>query len=147
MTVTPVYKVVFTPAGWQVVNTREIEDPVQFGVGFDDYRLAKECAGELNASIETPTIVPPAGTGQTSTDVATSPPLSAEHTDDAGAESQQAAAVDSSPAAAAPGSLVALVDELYLEGDTLGLHMMATALYATERALERKPAELKAVKA
>ena len=45
------YKVVFTPAGWQVVYTREARDPyMQFGLSMEDYRLAKESADELNAS-------------------------------------------------------------------------------------------------
>lgn len=51
MTTQPAYRVVFSPVGWQVVYTREARDPyMQFGVGPEAYRLAKESADELNAS-------------------------------------------------------------------------------------------------
>lgn len=49
MTTDAPYKVVFTPVGWQVVYTRETRDPyMQFGLGMEDYRLAKESCDELN---------------------------------------------------------------------------------------------------
>ena len=43
------YRVVFTPVGWQVVDTREARDPVaEFGLGDGEYRRANERAAELN---------------------------------------------------------------------------------------------------
>lgn len=39
----PRYKVVFTPVGWQVVDTVETGDPVaEFGTGDGEYNRAKE---------------------------------------------------------------------------------------------------------
>jgi hypothetical protein len=96
---------------------------------------------------ETPDTLP-AGTGPLlgQPEATTSPPPQAERSE-AGADSQQAAAVGSPPrAAAAPGSLTALVDELYRDGDNLSLLMMAYGIRAAEKALARKPPALTVAK-
>jgi hypothetical protein len=44
------YRVVFTPVGWQVVDSQESRDPVrEFGSGADEYGRARSLAGTLNA--------------------------------------------------------------------------------------------------
>lgn len=43
------YRVVFTPAGWQVIDTFEARDPVaEFCLGDDEYQRAKDEAKRLN---------------------------------------------------------------------------------------------------
>jgi hypothetical protein len=43
------YRVVFTPVGWQVVDTYESRDPVaEFGLGDTEYRRAQEEATRKN---------------------------------------------------------------------------------------------------
>jgi hypothetical protein len=43
------YRVVFTPVGWQVIDTIEARDPVgEYGLGAKGHELAKALAHELN---------------------------------------------------------------------------------------------------
>jgi hypothetical protein len=43
------YRVVFTPAGWQVIDTEIARDPVyEFGLGADEHHRAKERCDSLN---------------------------------------------------------------------------------------------------
>jgi hypothetical protein len=45
------YSVVFTPVGWQVIDTVEARDPVaEFGTGSDEYGRARVEAARLNES-------------------------------------------------------------------------------------------------
>ena len=47
------FKVVFTPVGWQVVDTQIARDPVaEFGTGSDEYERAKAAAARINAKDE-----------------------------------------------------------------------------------------------
>lgn len=49
------YKTVFTPVGWQVVDTMETRDPVaEFGTGSEEYARAKEAAKAANSQSGTP---------------------------------------------------------------------------------------------
>jgi hypothetical protein len=47
------YRIVFTPVGWQVIDTVVARDPVaEFGTGDAEYRRAKDEAARLNLEQE-----------------------------------------------------------------------------------------------
>lgn len=44
------YRVVFTPVGWQIVDSKISRDPLyEFGSGREEYRRAKQECDRLNA--------------------------------------------------------------------------------------------------
>ena len=48
------YRVTFTPAGWQVIDTEIAGDPLyEFGTGPEEYKRAKDEADRLNKDYRT----------------------------------------------------------------------------------------------
>jgi hypothetical protein len=51
------YRVVFTPVGWQVIDSQIARDPLhEFGAGLQEYKRAKAAADLENERARTPTL-------------------------------------------------------------------------------------------